>query len=79
MNCLIAIVDYGMCNLDSVKRAVEECGGSGIITSDPHDVETATHIILPGVGAFGDAMKNLRDAKLDVPDVNTGTRGAGGE
>jgi len=63
---MIAIVDYGMCNLDSVKRAVEECGGAGIITSDPRDVETATQIILPGVGAFGDAMKNLRAARLDV-------------
>lgn len=62
----VAIVDYGLCNLDSVRRAVEECGGSPTVTADPADLHDADRIILPGVGAFGDAMHNLREAKLDV-------------
>lgn len=57
---VVAIVDYGMGNLDSVARAVEECGGSALRAEEPQDLREATHIILPGVGAFGDAMTNLR-------------------
>ena len=60
-----AIVDYGMCNLDSIARAVEECGGSAIVTDDPAGLNAATHIILPGVGSFADAMRNLADKRLD--------------
>jgi imidazole glycerol-phosphate synthase subunit HisH len=62
----VAIVDYGMCNLDSVKRAVEECGGSPLITSEPAELRKASRIILPGVGAFPDAMQNLRRRSLDA-------------
>lgn len=61
----VAIVDYGMCNLDSVARAVEECGGSPIVTDQALDLETANRIILPGVGAFPDAMRNLKQRQLD--------------
>lgn len=61
----VAIVDYGMCNLDSIARAVEECGGNPLITDEPKDLERAAHIILPGVGAFPDAMRNLRERSLD--------------
>lgn len=61
----VAIVDYKLCNLDSVARAIEECGGSAVITDDAKDIEAATHIILPGVGAFPLAMQNLRAAGLD--------------
>ncbi|MGH9152651.1 MAG: imidazole glycerol phosphate synthase subunit HisH [Acidimicrobiales bacterium] len=62
----VAIVDYGMCNLDSVRRAVEECGGrSVVVTNDPAQVAAAGHIILPGVGAFPDAMRQLRERGLD--------------
>jgi glutamine amidotransferase len=60
-----AIVDYGMGNLDSVARAVEECGGSARVTSDPHDLEQATAIILPGVGAFAEGMRNIRERGLE--------------
>ncbi len=56
----VAIVDYGICNVDSVSRAVEECGGVPLITRRPEDLEHAAAIILPGVGAFPDAMENLR-------------------
>lgn len=60
----VAIVDYGMCNLDSVGRAVEECGGKADVTADPRDLEVADRIILPGVGAFPDAMRALHQSGL---------------
>jgi len=62
----VAIIDYGMCNLDSVARAVEECGGRAVVTQQPADLAGATHIILPGVGAFPDAMDMLRKTGLDI-------------
>ena len=62
----VAIVDYGMCNLDSMRRALEECGAAPKVTDDPRDLESAERIVLPGVGAFGDAMRNLRERGLDV-------------
>lgn len=58
---VVAIVDYGMCNLDSMARAVEENGGRPLVTDDPADLKDATHIILPGVGSFGEAMWNLSE------------------
>ena len=61
----VAIVDYGMCNLDSVRRAVEECGGRAVVTDEAGDLEVADRIILPGVGAFPDAMANVRARELD--------------
>jgi glutamine amidotransferase len=54
-----------MCNLDSVARAIEECGASPLVTDQPRDLKQATHIILPGVGAFPDAMENLRRTGFD--------------
>jgi len=61
----VAIVDYGMCNLDSVRRAVEECGGNPVVTDLTEEIEAATHIILPGVGSFRDGMWNLKQRSLD--------------
>jgi glutamine amidotransferase len=61
----VAIIDYGMCNLDSVARAVEECGGQPRVTDQEADLKTATHVILPGVGSFADAMRNIRERSLD--------------
>ncbi|MFZ5775064.1 MAG: imidazole glycerol phosphate synthase subunit HisH [Thermodesulfobacteriota bacterium] len=63
----IVIVDYGMCNLDSVARAVEKCGGSALVSADPADLSDADGIILPGVGAFCDAMHNLKERDLVTP------------
>jgi len=63
----VAIIDYGLCNLDSIARAVEECGGNPRITSNPKDLSTAGHVILPGVGAFDKAMHNL--AELNFVDA----------
>src|SRR5690348_6411832 len=55
------IVDYGMCNLGSVRRAFEECGADALLTDNPDDLEKSDHIILPGVGAFAKGMENLRE------------------
>lgn len=61
----VAIVDYGMGNLDSVARAVEECGGNPLVTDEPRDVAAAAAVILPGVGAFAKGMANIRERGLD--------------
>lgn len=61
----VAIVDYGMGNLDSVARAVEECGGNPLVTDQPRDVAESAAAILPGVGAFAMGMANIRERGLD--------------
>jgi imidazole glycerol-phosphate synthase subunit HisH len=61
----VAIVDYGMANLDSVYRAVEECGGRPVITCHEKEIQDANRIILPGVGSFAEAMHNLKERHLD--------------
>jgi len=61
----IAIVDYGAGNLLSVSKAMEYLGYSVDITSDAKEIERADAVILPGVGAFPDAMDNLRATGLD--------------
>ena len=58
----VAIIDYRLCNLDSISRAVEECGGTPLVTRDPKDLDECDRIILPGVGSFTRAMANLREA-----------------
>ena len=60
----IAIIDYRMSNLYSVKAACEKVGLSSIITSNSDEIKDAKIAILPGVGAFGEAMKNLDSLKL---------------
>ena len=61
----VAIIDYDMGNIDSVVRAVEECGGNALIASQPDDFERVNYIILPGVGSFTDGMKNIFEKRLD--------------
>ena len=56
---MIAIIDYGMGNLRSVHKAFEAVGHTAVVTRDPHRLEDASHLVLPGVGAFGDCMANL--------------------
>jgi glutamine amidotransferase len=60
----VAIVDYGMGNLRSVRNAVEYCGHDAVVSARREDISNASHMILPGVGAFGDAMENLSRAGL---------------
>lgn len=55
-----AIIDYGMGNLLSVQRAFEKCGSDAVIIDNPLELRDAERIVLPGVGAFLDAMDNLR-------------------
>ncbi|MBE1444277.1 imidazole glycerol phosphate synthase subunit HisH [Paenibacillus sp. OAS669] len=62
---MIAIIDYGMGNLHSVSKAVERLGYEAVITSDEQQIMAADGAILPGVGAFGDAMEHLRESQLD--------------
>lgn len=61
---MIAIVDYGMGNLRSVAKALEAIGETACVTSSPEDLRTASHLILPGVGAFGQCAANLRATGL---------------
>ena len=60
----IAIVDTGMCNVDSMQRAIEECGAKADVTNSPADLDLADKIVLPGVGAFPDAMELLNQSGL---------------
>jgi len=61
---MIAIVDYGMGNLRSVQKGFERVGLDARITSSPSVVDDAEGVVLPGVGAFKDCMKNLGDLNL---------------
>ena len=61
---MIAIIDYGMGNLHSVKNALDHLGIANIITSDIEVIQKADKLILPGVGAFYDCMENLRSKGL---------------
>ncbi|MDD3854516.1 MAG: imidazole glycerol phosphate synthase subunit HisH [Sulfurimonas sp.] len=70
MSVNIVIIDYGMGNLRSVQKAFEKVGFSAIITRDFSQIQKASHIVLPGVGAFGDAMTNLNNLGL-VELLNT--------
>lgn len=62
----IVIVDYGMGNLRSVQRALLECGAKSRISSNANEIIRADKIILPGVGHFGNAMKNLQSKGLST-------------
>jgi len=62
----VAIVDYGMGNLHSVSKAVERLGYESLVTGDAEQILAAESVILPGVGAFGDAMEHLRSTGLDA-------------
>ena len=64
---MIAVVDYGMGNLRSVSKALERLGAPARVTSDPHDIAQADKVIVPGVGAFPAAMRELTSRKLVEP------------
>jgi glutamine amidotransferase len=65
---MIAIIDYGMGNLRSVQKAFEFLGYDAKITSQKEDIANASHVVLPGVGAFKDAMDNLEKSSL-IPTI----------
>jgi glutamine amidotransferase len=66
---MIAIIDYGMGNLRSVQKGFEKVGHQAIVTCDPVEIAAAERVVLPGVGAFGDAMSELRTRGL-VPCIH---------
>lgn len=57
---LTVVIDYGMGNLGSITKALAYVGGNVLLSKNPEDLRRAKWIVLPGVGAFGDGMKNLR-------------------
>jgi glutamine amidotransferase len=61
---MIAVVDYGMGNLRSVQKGLERVGAEALVTDDPDRVASARGVVLPGVGAFGAAMRRLRESGL---------------
>jgi glutamine amidotransferase len=64
---MIAIIDYEMGNLRSVQKAFERVGHAAVVTSDPSVLADAEKIVLPGVGAFRDAISALHERKLVAP------------
>ena len=62
---MIAIIDYDAGNIKSVEKALQKLGAEVVITKDPKVILDADKVILPGVGAFGDAMANLKKYQLD--------------
>lgn len=61
---MIAVIDYGVGNLFSVEKALNAAGGETVVTNDANIVKSADKLVLPGVGAFGDCMKNLESTGL---------------
>lgn len=72
---MIAIIDYGVGNLFSLSSSLKKIGADIVVTSDKKEIEKADKIILPGVGAFADAAKKLRDSGLDKVLINAAKSG----
>ncbi|MGD2207365.1 MAG: imidazole glycerol phosphate synthase subunit HisH [Anaerolineae bacterium] len=64
---MIVIIDYGAGNLRSVQKALERVGATAVVTAEPAALEAARGVVLPGVGAFGDGMDNLRARRMIEP------------
>jgi imidazole glycerol phosphate synthase subunit hisH (EC 2.4.2.-) len=64
----IVIIDYGLGNLRSVQKGLEHAGASVLISSDPEEIKSAEGVILPGVGAFKDAMKNVEKLRDTIDE-----------
>lgn len=62
---MVAIIDYNAGNLKSVEKALLAVGQESMITRDFHEILSADHVILPGVGAFGEAMEQIKKYELD--------------
>jgi glutamine amidotransferase len=71
----IAIIDYGMANLRSVQKGFEHVGAAAQIISKPEQIDRADRIVLPGVGAFADAVRTLREHQLVDSILNHINRG----
>ena len=73
LSCRVGVVDYGMGNLLSVRHALEMVGADVSICRTPEELDAVDRLVLPGVGAFGDCMKRLREAGL-VEALNDAVR-----
>ena len=74
---MIAIIDYGVGNLFSLSSSLKAVGAEAVITGDRELIKKADRLILPGVGAFGDAMEKLKADGLDAlikEETATGSR-----
>jgi glutamine amidotransferase len=67
---MIGIVDYGMGNISSVYNSLDYLGYEATIINSPEEIEGLTHLIIPGVGSFRQAMQNLEDKKFIAPILN---------
>ena len=74
MNKQICIIDYGIGNLLSIKRAIDKLGYQGIVTNKKNIILDSSHIILPGVGAFGKAMESIKELELDKILIECGEK-----
>lgn len=72
---MITVVDYGMGNLRNVRRAFQEIGHEVIVTADPGRISEAESIVLPGVGAFGEAIRRIDTLGLREPLMEHVKRG----
>ena len=72
---MIAIIDYGVGNLFSLKCSISAVGHEAIVTCDRREIEKADHILLPGVGAFEDAARKLRDSSMAELVINEASKG----
>ncbi len=72
---MIAIIDYGVGNLFSLSSSFKAIGANTVITGNAELIKKADKLILPGVGAFGDAVKKLRDTGLDRVIIDEANRG----
>ncbi len=72
---MVAIVDYGVGNLFSLKSSMEAIGAEIVVTGDADALRSAEKIILPGVGAFEDAVRKLRETSLDAVIIEEAAKG----
>jgi glutamine amidotransferase len=72
---MLAIIDYGVGNLRSVQKALEAVGTEAILTGDPGVIREADRLVLPGVGAFGECARRLRELRLDQHVLEAAERG----
>ena len=72
---MIAIIDYGVGNLFSLKSSLAMIGAQAVVSGDADVIRTADRIILPGVGAFGDARKKLADSGMDSVLLSEAAKG----
>lgn len=72
---MIAIIDYGVGNLFSLQSSFKQIGANAVVTCDKAVIESADRIVLPGVGAFGDAAKKLAESGLDKVVIEQAKKG----